>query len=402
MDGLDASLVDEGFNDDPFPTYARLRAEDPVHWSDAWGVWVVTRYADIQAVIRDSATFSNAGRFAALVESLPPEEMWAADIVRRHNAVGMLQSDPPDHTRLRGLIRQVFTPRVVEGLRPRVDALVARALDRVDPEGFDVIHDLAFRLPISVILELLGLPEEDTDYVARLADDVSSLQSTGRAVSANAHRAATAIVEIEAYFDRVCRARRTALGDDLISRMVSARLDDERLSDDEMINMCVNLLFAGHQTTEHLIGNAALLLLDHPDARQALMSDPSLWDTAIEECLRFQSPIQRAWRRVAAPTSLHGRDLAAGQLVYLMLGSANRDPDVFPEPETFDIRRKPNRHLAFGYGIHFCIGAPLARLEGPIALRHLFTRYPELEVVEPPARVKSIHLRGVDRLAVRA
>lgn len=162
--------------------------------------------------------------------------------------------------------------------------------------------------------------------------------------------------------------------------------------------MCVNFLFAGHQTTEHLIGNAALLFLDHPEVRDAVERDPGLWPMGIEECLRYESPIQRGWRRVARNAVVRGRRMREGQLVFLMLGSANRDPDAFPSPDTFDIRRLPNRHMAFGYGVHFCIGAPLARIEAPIALRTLFRRFPHIRLAERPTWQASIHLRGLDQL----
>lgn len=395
-------LASPVFTQDPYPTYRALRESDPVHWSEHWGVWVLTRYADIIAVLKDSATYSNAGRFAALVETLPPEAGEATATISQHNASGMLQSDPPDHTRLRGLIRLAFTPRMVEALRPRVEMLVDDYLDAVDPSGFDLIQDLSFRLPITVILDLMGLPVSDAGRIAELATAVASLQSTGKASAENATRAAAAITEIEDYFAGVCDERRRAPGDDLISKMLAARDQEDRLTQDELINMCVNILFAGHQTTEHLIGNAARLFLDHPVERRRVNADPTLWTSAVEECLRFESPIQRGWRRVATDTELAGRSLRKDDLVYLMLGAANRDPSVFADPDTFDVGREPNRHLAFGYGIHFCIGAPLARIEAPIALRKLFAKFPEVRIKEPPSYHKSVHLRGLERFILEA
>lgn len=401
-DELDDRLTSPTFIEDRYETYRALRENDPVHWSPRWGVWVLTRYDDILATLREPDTFSNAGRFATFVEGLPPDAQEDAMTISRHNASGMLQSDPPDHTRLRSLVRQAFTPRVVEALRPRVVSLVDEYLDSVDPSGFDLIREFALRLPITVISDLMGLPRTDADRFVVLANEVGSLQATGRAVVENAHRAATAIREIEEHFDQVCRERRRQPGEDLISRMLEAREEGDRMTQDELINMCVNFLFAGHQTTEHLIGNAALLLLDRPSVRTGLDLDPGVWDTAIEECLRYESPIQRGWRRVSRDTEVRGRVVREGQLVYLMLGAANRDPDVFPSPDAFDVRRHPNRHMAFGYGIHFCVGAPLARIEAPIALRRLFARFPDLRLAERPTWQSSIHLRGRDRIEVVA
>jgi cytochrome P450 len=399
---LDRALAAPDFTDDPYPTYARLRDAEPVHWSDAWGVWVLTRYDDTQTVLRDPATFSNRDRFGTLMRQLPADSQRAAEAMTRHNSVGMLQSDPPDHSRLRALVRQAFTPRVVEGLRPQVTTIVDRLLDAVDPGRFDVVAQVGFRLPITVICALMGLPPEDADLFAAWGDDVASFQATGRAVDENARRAAAAIVAVEEYFRGVVRLRTGHEGEDLISRLTEARDQGDRLTQDELINMCVNFLFAGHQTTEHLIGNGVHTLLCHPQELQAVRSEPALMSSAIEECLRFESPIQRGWRRATRDVQMRGQMIREGDLVFMMFGSANRDPAVFEAPDEFRVRREPNRHLAFGYGIHFCIGAPLARIEAPIAIARLLGRFPRLHVAEPPSWQPNIHLRGLRALWLSA
>lgn len=398
---LDAILGTPTFTDDPYPVYRRLREEDPVHWSDTWSVWVMTRYDDIQAVLRDPETFSNRGRFASLMGQLPAHIQLQAASVTRHNSSGMLQEDPPNHRRLRTLVRDAFTPRVIDGMRPRVREIIDGFLDEIDPtEPFDLIERLAFRLPITVISELMGLPRADSERFALWADDVASFQATGHADADNARRAARAIEAVEDYFREVCDARRRTPADDLISRLVMAREEGDRLTQEELLNMCVNLLFAGHQTTEHLIANGLHALLRHPDQLRLLYEQPDLLPSAVEECLRYESPIQRAWRRVDVDTTVRGRTLRAGDLVFAMLGSANRDPDVFDDPDRFDITRSPNRHLAFGYGIHFCIGAPLARLEAPLALGALLERWPGLRLAGESTRERNIHLRGFTELRV--
>ena len=399
---LDALLGTRAFIDDPYPIYAELRRRDPIHWSDAWGTWVLTRYDHTMEVFRTPSVFSNAGRFSALLEQLPHKAQLEAAAIARHNAQGMLQSDPPDHTRLRALVRMAFTPRVIESLRERVHEIVNAMIDEHLAAGsMDVIADFAHVLPLTVICDLMGIPADDRGLFFEWGADFSGFQATGGARTDNARRAAAAVEKLEVYFNDLCNERRTHPGEDLISHMVEAQITGDRLTQDELINMSVNLLFAGHDTTRSLIGNALLILLCHPHDLETLRREPSAWKVAIEECLRYESPVQRGWRRMASDHEFHGRQLKEGQLVFMMLGAANRDPAQFPVADTFDIRRSENRHLAFGYGIHFCIGAPLARLEAPIALETLIHRAPALEMEEAPRWNDNIHLRGLDSLNVR-
>jgi cytochrome P450 len=251
-----------------------------------------------------------------------------------------------------------------------------------------------------VICELLGIPRSDASQLVSWASDIASFQATGGARFDNAMRASRAVENIEHYFSRLCEERRNSLGEDLISLMLKARDSDDQLTDDELINMCANFLLAGHETTRSLIGNGLLTLLNHPVQLESLRSDPQLITSAVEECLRFESPVQRGWRRVVSDTTVRGQDIKAGQLVFMMLGAANRDPQHFETPDLFDIGRHDNRHLAFGYGIHFCIGAPLARLEGPIAISALIARFPKLRLDGDVRWNQNIHARGLQSLVV--
>jgi len=392
---MDVGLGSAAFIDDPYPAYRILREADPVHWSEAWGVWVVTRYDDVVALLKDPVTYSNRDRFSAMAEMLPGDVQAQVQPLVRHNSVGMLQSDPPDHTRLRRLVRDVFTPRVIESIRLRVQEIVDGILDAAALQGhIEVVHDLAYRLPMQVICELLGVPPRDHEQFFAWAEAVSSFQATGKATATNALRAATATLDVEAYFDRLCAHRRGGSSDDLIGVMMAAEDAGDRLGHEELINMSVNLLFAGHETTKSLIANGLLTLLRHPGKIDDVEGGRVVAGSVIEECLRFESPIQRAWRRVARDHDMAGRTLREGQLVFMMLGSANRDERRFPDPDSFLPFRPDNRHVAFGYGIHFCIGAPLARIEAPIAISTLLRRFPAARLAGDVTWNPNVHVRS--------
>ena len=399
---LDDLLTSRAFLEDPYPTYRLLREKDPVHWSDAWGVWVLTRYDDTITILRDAAQFSSVGRFSALLDQLPPEVQQDVEPLRRHYSSGLIQSDPPDHERLRLLVRQAFTPRTIAGYRERVQSIVDRLLEPLAETGeIDIVRDFAFPLPVFVVSEMLGAPTDDLERVFRWHKAIGGLQATGGAHEDRARSAAEAIVDIEDYFDRLVAERRAAPTADLISELIAAQESGDRLSQAELISMCVTLLLAGHETSKNLISNGTLSLLNHPDQRAALLDDPSLLPSTVEECLRYESPIQRGWRRVPADTEIDGRQIKAGQLVYYMFGAANRDPAQFPDPDRFDVRRADNRHVAFGFGIHFCVGAPLARLEGAVALDTLFRRFPSLELRQETIEWgDSVHVRCPRNLVV--
>ena len=382
MTTLDEQLVAPDFHTDPYPVYHRLQDEEPVYWSEAWGAWVLTRYADVMSTIRDPRHFSSENRLPALLEHLSPEDRAEAAPLERHfSTKGLIHSDPPDHTRLRSLVNRAFTPRVVEMMRTRIQAVVDDLLDEVQAEGrMDIIHDLAYPLPAIVIAELMGAPPEDRDLFKRWSDEIVAFQGTGRASASVVARSQRGLIEMRDYLEMLFEGRRRQPKDDLLGVLVAAEGAGERLSRDELLSTCVTFLIAGHETTTSLIGNGLLLLLQHPADLQALRDDPTLLTSSVEEFLRYESPVQRAARRITEDFEYGGRKLKAGQTALLMFGAANRDPAQFPEPDRLDIRRKENRHIAFGYGIHFCVGAPLARLEAPIAISSLLRRMPKLRL----------------------
>jgi cytochrome P450 len=402
-DRFEARIDTPAWFQDPYPALSELREEDPVHWSDRWGVWVVTRHEHVVEVFRDPRRFSNAGRFSTFLDGLPPEAAPRVEPLRRHYASGMLQSDPPDHTRLRPLVNRAFTPRVIAASAPRIEQIVKELIAGFRDRGTaDLLREFAYPLPAMVICELMGVPVADRESLIEMSDGVVAIQRAGRAsVDDHLVTSAKSIVAMEGYFRTLCRDRRMVPREDLITALVQAEEAGDRLDEAELISMCTTLMIAGHETTRNLIGNGLALLLQRPDAVARLTAEPALWATAIEEMLRFESPVARGWRRVAVDNELEGRALRAGQLVYLMLGAANRDPRVFTEPDTFDIARTANRHMAFGQGIHFCLGAPLTRLEARIAFPAVLAALPELRLDGELRWNESLTHRGLSSLPVR-
>jgi cytochrome P450 len=404
MDDLDAALATPAFYADPYPFYDRLRAEDPVHWSETNGGWMLTRYDDVAATIRDHARFSSRGRFAAVFARMDPGLRGRVQPTEQHFSVGLIASDPPDHTRMRGLINRAMTPRVIEAMRPRVLALVTEFLDAVQLQGeMDVIADLAYPLPATVIAELLGAPAESRDQFKAWSHDILGFQGTGRPSVESVERAQASLLAMRSFLSDLAEERRRAPREDLIGLLVAAEQDGDRLTEAELLTTCVTLLTAGHETTTNLIGNGLWLLLTHPEQLRLLRERPELMPAAIEEMLRKESPLQRNPRQLAVDVELRGRRLRAGDYVMQVLGAANHDPAQFPNPHRFDITRDPNRHLAFGHGIHFCLGAPLARLEAPIAIGEVLRRMPNLALADPTAEPKWHRLgllRGLEGVRV--
>lgn len=399
---FDRYLVSPAFYDDPYPTYHQLRAEDPVHWSDAVGGWMLTRYDDVLATIRDTSHFSSRGRMLAVLEHFPDSVRSRMRPFEDHFTVGLISSDPPDHTRLRALVNKAFTPRVVEQLRPRVQILVDELLDNVQDRGeMDLIRDLAYPLPAIVIAELLGAPPEDRDRFKRWSDGILAFQGLGRTSPEVIERSQEHLLEMRGFLSDLVEQRRRAPREDLLSRLVEAEAAGDKLSEAELLTTCVTLLTAGHETTTNLIGNGLFTLLRHPDQFRQLHANPAWMPTALEEMLRYESPLQRNPRRIAQDIELHGKRLRRGDYIVQILGAANRDPAQFPDPDRFDITRLPNRHVAFGFGIHFCVGAPLARLEAPIVIGTVLRRMPQLQLSTAPLRWQEHGLlRGLQSLPV--
>ena len=386
------------FQSDPYPQYVALRAADPVHFSLALQAWVLTAYEDCALVLRDDETFSSSSNTASgqLAEVLQQQ--------RREFPLGetptVLNSDPPVHTRLRGLLNRAFTPRAIEGLRPRIEEIAASLLaDAAGPNGrFDVAGGFAQPLPIIVIAELLGVPPEDRDRFKRWSVAIARTTDVlNTPAILDAAREATR--ELIAYMDEVVAQRREAPGADILTALAAAEEEGERLSHDELLAFSILLLLAGHETTSNLIGNGLLALAARPELVARLRAEPSLLPSAIEELLRYDSSVQGVVRFARRRTELGGRTIEQGAALLPMVGAANRDPTQFSDPDDLDLARSPNRHLAFGRGIHFCLGAPLARLEGEIAFAALLNRFPELRVAEDGVeRSGTLLLRGVGRL----
>jgi cytochrome P450 len=383
---------------DPFPLYAWLREQDPVHWSASLNAWVVTRYADVLEVFNRPGRFSS-DRFRRLdprYASRRPAVRAVADVLSEW----LVFRDPPDHTRLRGLLQKTFTPRHLERNRPGIqtviDGLVERALAR---GSMDFIRDFAFPLPASVIAILLGAPTRDLEAIKAWSDQLASY--LGGAVDGrdNFAEAQAGLASLVDYFERLLREREHSPGDDLMSLMLRAEHEGERLSSEEVVSNCVLLLFAGHETTTNLLGNGLLHLLRHPGAWPTLRREPRLIEPSIEELLRYDGPVPATTKVATRDLDWHGRRIRAGQMVLPFTSAANRDPGQFDEPDRLRLDRQGNRHLAFGFGIHFCLGAPLARLEARLALETLLRRLPGLELADPAPRFKPmIFLRGLASL----
>jgi cytochrome P450 len=386
-EAIDSVLISEEFLRNPYPMLHRLRSEAPVYWSESIGGWVITRYDDVITTFRNVAPFSNEGRLGRAVDYLPPEQRANFGAFRNHYATkSLLHSDPPDHTRLRSLMNKAFTPRVVEAMRPRIQALVDELLSQALSTGeVDLVRDLASPLPAIVIAQILGAPAEDRQLFKQWADDILAFQGLNRPDLAVLERSQHGLVEIRAYLTGLIADRRQHPRDDLISLLVAAEADGERLNEAELLATCVTLLIAGHETTLSLIGNGLLTLLQHPEQLEQLRQDPTLMPAAIEEMLRYESPVSRQPRLIKYDLVLGDQDLRQGQMAFQFLNAANRDPAYFPDPDRFDLRRQNNRHLAFGNGIHFCIGAPLSRIEGPIAIAAVLLRMPTLRLTNDVA-----------------
>ena len=381
---LDELLASPNFMEDPYPILHRLREEDPVHWSDSIGGWILTRYDDMVTTFKDTSHYSNQGRLAKVVEYLPAESRAKFKTLEDYyRQKSLIHSDPPDHTRLRGLVTKAFTPRVVESMRPRMQAIVNELLDSVQQDGrMDVIKDLAIPLPVTVLAEIFGVPKSDVSLFKGWADDLLAFQGVNKPAVEILHRSQRALVEIRTYLGELIKEKRRQPCQDLLSELVAAESEGDKLSESELVNSCITLLVAGHETTTSLIGNGIYTLLRHPDQWRLLQDDPALLTSAIEEMLRYESPVARQPRLMKQDAEMGGKQIRQGEIVFQMLNAANRDPAYFSDPDRFDIRRQKNRHIAFGLGIHFCVGATLARTEGQIVFSTVMQRLPSIRLVE--------------------
>jgi cytochrome P450 len=375
-DGLDeiahAMTTPEHYQD-PYPLYARMRREHPVY-RGAQGIWYLTRYADVDAALGDRRLSNDRERTARAFAARDEGMQCMSRLMRRLGRV-VSNTDPPEHTRLRKLVTKAFTARRIQGLRPRIQALVDEFLDDAVAAGssMDLITALASPLPITVIGELFGIPHHDrgrvTVWFRQLTNHTEGIEHLELAVE-----------QLEDYLAGVIRKRQAEPTDDIISALVTARESGDRLTDEELLSTCFVLITAGDVTTTNLIGNGTLALLRHPDQLRRLRQDPTLIRSAVNELMRYDTPSQMIIRVVAETTEIGGQTLAEGDLVYLVLAATNRDPDRFDDPDQLDLTRRDNRHLSFGNGARFCLGAPLSRLETEIAIGTLVRRLPTLRL----------------------
>ena len=378
---------------DLYPALARLREHHPVHFSTWWNGWVVTRYADVVAGFRDPRLSADrATRFAA---RLPPSLRERLAPLLGNLAGWALLSDPPAHTRLRALLNKAFTPRLSELLRPQIQTItddLLHALTPADPDApLDLIAALANPLPVLVIGAMLGLPAADGHRLKAWSDALANFLGAA---------ALRCVLELEAYFRDIIAQRRLQPGPDLLSALLAARDSGSILHEQELLSTCTMVLFGGHETTTNLIANALHLLLAHPDQRARVQADPARLPAAIEETLRFEGPIARMGRVATEDILWHGQTIRAGDRVWLSIAAANRDERQFPDPDRFDITRSDNRHLGFGIGPHYCVGASLGRAEAQIALTTLLRRFPDLAPAGPPLRSDNATIHGFTHLPV--
>ncbi|MQA07051.1 MAG: cytochrome P450 [Pseudonocardiaceae bacterium] len=391
---------DERFMQRPHETYRRLREQRPVQQvvlPRGTKVWVVTRYADVRALLTDSRLSKDVRNAGELFDRHAANGAVRTEL-RQSLGAHMLNSDPPDHTRLRKLVNKAFTSRTVERLRPRVEHITEELLDDMaGNDEVDLLESLAFPLPITVICELLGIPQGDRDDFRAWSNVIVSAGGQDELGEASAKMAG--------YLVELIKRKRRQPADDLLSELVHAKEDRDQLTDTELTSMAFLLLVAGHETTVNLIGNGMLALLRHPEQLVELRADRSLLPGAIEEFLRYEGPVHLAtFRYTTEPLRLDEAEIGAGQFVMLSLLSANRDPDRFEDADGLDIRRPAGGHVAFGHGIHYCVGAPLARLEAEIAIGRLLDRFPELTLARQPETLvwrDSAIMRGLATLPIQ-
>jgi cytochrome P450 len=392
---------DPVFLEDPYPVYRRWLGT-PVLWDEARAMWLVSGHAEVLAAL----TSPHTSVHTADARIRPTLGARAAHFEPLMAAVShfLTRTDPPDHTRLRRLVQQAFTPHAVESLQGTVRALVARLLDRVDGAAeFDVMSGLAIPLPITVITRMLGMPETDQTRLKAWSDDLASVADNDPREPV-LERAQQSLVAMREHVLAAVAARAHRPGPDLLSRLIAAEEAGDRLSPDELFGMVQVLLIAGQETTTNLIGNALHALLQHPEALARLRREPALMASAVEECARWDTPVQVRTRVATADLRLGDQAVGAGQTLFLLLGAANRDPRAFPDPDRFDIARTHNHHLAFGHGLHYCLGAGLARQETHAALEALLGRWPDLALAPGPRprRRPNFGLRGFADLRLAA
>ena len=379
--GVAYDFISEEAKTDPYPNYRRLRTLDPVHRMRTIDAWALTRYRDVEAVLRDHARFANTDR--VFVETI---------------SMSLLELDPPAHTRLRLLVSKAFTPRAVARLHGRIQQITDEMLDAVaGMQRFDLVSALGYPLPVTVIAEMLGVRPRDLDLFKGWSN-VLALSVNAILTTEEVRAIKRAADEAYAYFETIIDERRRQPRDDLVSALLAAEEEGDRLTREEMLAVMLLILVAGNETTRNLIGNGTLALLRNPGELRRLREDPGLLDSAVEELLRYDSPVQLDDRTVREDVEIGGRSIRAGKRVVAIIGAANRDPEMFDDPDTLDIGRGEKSHLSFGRGIHYCLGAALAVLEARIAFASLLDRFPSIRLAAEPRYRDNVVLRGLDEL----
>jgi unspecific monooxygenase len=391
---------DPAFLADPYPAYAELRARGRVHYYEPTNQWLVPHHADVSALLRDrrlGRTYQHRFSHEEFGRTPPPPEQEPFHTLNDH---GMLDLEPPDHTRIRRLVSKAFTPRTVERLKPYVETLAGELVDGlVRRGGGDLLAEVAEPLPVAVIAEMLGVPESDRAPLRPWSADICGMYELNPSKE-TAAKAVRASVEFSDYLRELIAERRKEPGDDLISGLIAAHDEGDRLTEQEMISTCVLLLNAGHEATVNATVNGWWTLLRHPDQLAALRADHSLVPAAIEELMRYDTPLQLFERWVLDEIEIDGTVIPRGAELALLFGSANRDPAVFTEPDRLDLTRAENPHISFSAGIHYCIGAPLARIELAASMRALLERAPTLSLASEPKRKPNFVIRGLEGLEV--
>lgn len=395
------NIASPQFKANPYPFYSRLRAEAPVYritLPTKEIAWLITRYHDVAMVLKDECFIKGAS--AAMTPEQAARRPWFRKWFKPLQR-NMLDLDPPDHTRLRALVSKAFTPRLIEQLRERIQQLTNDLLDAVQDRGhMDLIRDYALPVPTTIIAEMLGVPVQDRHAFHRWSNALTSAAASNWRMV----KAVPNLLALMRYIRKIIQKRRADPQDDLISALARAEEAGDTLSEDELVAMIFLLLVAGHETTVNLIGNGTLALLEHRDQLEKLRNDPALIKPAVEELLRYASPVESATERYAREdVTIEGVTIPRGEMVFAVVASANRDERQFTNPDSLDLTREPNKHLSFGLGTHFCLGAPLARLEGQIAVRTLLRRIPDLRLGIAAERLRwrgGLVLRGLEALPV--
>ena len=408
---LKQSFDDATYFSNPFPLFAQLRNNDPAFFSHTLGGWVVTRYQDVSDILHNHQDYSSKGRVHHLINKLDPEVQKQLPILQMHFATGLTHSDAPEHKRLRGLLAQAFTPKVSESMRPITRKIVQKVVSKLGSTS-DLIHDIFTPVPALVVGRLLGSSEEDIPDLIRWAAAINGLYEKGGLIDPQkAIYAEEMLNEMRSFVTRLANERR-AIRDkgrldssqDVLAGLVNSEADGDSLTESELVSTVVTLFVAGHETTTHLLGNGLLALLNSDSEMQKIKSQPDRIPNAIDEMARFDGSVPRSWRITKRDMEISGVLIPKGQLVLAMLASANRDDSEFPNPDKFDIDRDTKKHLAFGRGVHVCLGAPLARIEGQEIIKELLEKFPNIKLNAAPEELtwrRDVALRGLTSLPVQ-